>query len=177
MSGLIKIFFFFFNKAKSWLFSHWFLKFLHYIGPNVLVLAQLLSHVWLCKRMNCSPTRSSVHRISQARIVKWVVISFSRGSSWPRDHTHVSDIAGAFFTIEPPGKSKGPSVEVKVTRLYPTPCDPMGQYSPWNSPDQNTRVGSHSLLQGIFPIQGLSPGLPHCRWILYHCATGEAPTT
>ena len=38
---------------------------------------------------------------------------------------------------------------------------------PWNSPSQNTGVGSISLLQGIFPTQGSNPGLPHCRWILY----------
>ena len=38
---------------------------------------------------------------------------------------------------------------------------------PWNSPEKNTGVGSHSLLQGIFPTQGLNPGLPCCRWILY----------
>ena len=38
---------------------------------------------------------------------------------------------------------------------------------PWNSPGQNMGVGSHSLLQGIFPIQGLNPGLPHGRQILY----------
>ena len=40
-------------------------------------------------------------------------------------------------------------------------------YSPWNSPGQNTGVGSCSLLQGIFPTQGSNPGLPHCRRILY----------
>ena len=44
---------------------------------------------------------------------------------------------------------------------------PCGLYSPWNSPGQNTGVSSLSLLQGIFPTQGLNPGLPHCRWILY----------
>ena len=44
---------------------------------------------------------------------------------------------------------------------------PHGKYSPWNSPGQNSGVGSLSLLQGIFPTQGLNPGLPHCRWILY----------
>ena len=42
---------------------------------------------------------------------------------------------------------------------------PHGLCSPWNSPGQNTGVGSLSLLQGIFPIQG-STGLLHCRWIL-----------
>ena len=40
-------------------------------------------------------------------------------------------------------------------------------HSPWNSPGQNTGVGSLSLLQGIFPTQGLNLGLPHCRRILY----------
>ena len=42
-----------------------------------------------------------------------------------------------------------------------------GLYSPWNSPGQNTGVGSLSLLQGIFPTQGWNPGFPHCRRILY----------
>ena len=40
-------------------------------------------------------------------------------------------------------------------------------YSPWNSPGQNTGVCSLSLLQGIFPIQGLNQGLPDCRQIFY----------
>ena len=44
---------------------------------------------------------------------------------------------------------------------------PHGLYSPWNSPGQNTGVDSLSLLQGSFPTQGLNPGLPHCRLILY----------
>ena len=34
------------------------------------------------------------------------------------------------------------------------------------SPGQNTGMGSHSILQGIFSTQGSNPGLPHCRWIL-----------
>ena len=42
-----------------------------------------------------------------------------------------------------------------------------GLYSPWNSPGQNTGVGSHSLLQEIFPSQESNPGLLHYRWILY----------
>ena len=44
---------------------------------------------------------------------------------------------------------------------------PHGLYSPWNSPGQNTGVGSLSLLQGVFPTQGLNPGLLHCMQILY----------
>ena len=52
---------------------------------------------------------------------------------------------------------------------------PHGLYSPWNSPGQNTGVGSLSLLQGIFPTQGWSPGLPHCRWILNQLSPQSDP--
>ena len=52
---------------------------------------------------------------------------------------------------------------------------PHGLYSPWNSPGQSTRVGSLSLLQGIFPIQGLNPGLLHCRRILYQLSHKGSP--
>ena len=48
---------------------------------------------------------SSVHSISQARILEWVAISFSRGSFQPKDRTNVSCLAGEFFTTEPPGSS------------------------------------------------------------------------
>ena len=47
-------------------------------------------------------------------------------------------------------------------------------YSPWNSPGQNTGMGSLSLLQGIFPSQASNPGLLHCRWILYQLSHREA---
>ena len=53
----------------------------------------------LCYPMDCSPPASSVHVILQAKIQEWVAIPFSRGSSWPRDQTQVSRIAGRFFTI------------------------------------------------------------------------------
>ena len=52
---------------------------------------------------------------------------------------------------------------------------PHGPYSAWNSPGQNTGVGSLSLLQGIFPTQGLNPGLPHCRRTLYQMSHKESP--
>ena len=58
----------------------------------------------LCDPMDNSPPGSSVHGISQARKLEWVAISFSRGSSWPRDWTRNSCITGRFFTTEPPGK-------------------------------------------------------------------------
>ena len=54
----------------------------------------------LCNPVDCSPPGSSVHGIFQARILEWVAISSSRGSSQPRDQTWVSCIAGRFFTRE-----------------------------------------------------------------------------
>ena len=57
------------------------------------------SYLTLCDPMNCSPPSSSVHGTLQARILEWVAISFSRGSSWPRDWTQVSCTAGRFSTI------------------------------------------------------------------------------
>ena len=52
---------------------------------------------------------------------------------------------------------------------------PHGLYSSWNSPGQNTAVGSRSLLQGNFPTQGLNPGLPHCGRILYQLGHHGSP--
>ena len=53
-------------------------------------------------------------------------------------------------------------------------CDLM-DCSPWNSPGQNTGVSNLSLLQGIYPTQGLNPGFPHCRWILYQLSHKGSP--
>ena len=67
----------------------------------------------LCDPVECSLQGSSFRGIFQARILEWVAISFSRGSSQPRDRTWVSRFAGRFFTNEPLGKpwpSKGPVI-------------------------------------------------------------------
>ena len=79
----------------------------------------------------------TVHGILQARILEWVAFPFSRGSSQPRDGTQSSSLQVGSLPVKPQGKPK------------------------------NTGVDSLFLLQGIFPTQGLNPGLPHCRWILY----------
>ena len=66
---------------------------------------------------------------------------------------------------------------MKVSQLCLTLCGPReGVYSPWNSPGQNTAVGSLSLLRGIFPTQGLNTGLPHCRQIFYQVSHKGIPT-
>ena len=56
--------------------------------------------------------------------------------------------------------------KVKVIQSSLT-LQPHGLHGPWNSPGQDTEASSLSLLEGIFPTQGSSPGLPHCRQILY----------
>ena len=71
-----------------------------------------------------------------------------------------SEMAASFVLLLRQSESESCSVVSDSLR-------PQGLYSPWNSLGQNTGVGSLSLLQGIFPTQGLNPGLPHCRQILY----------
>ena len=95
----------------------------------------------------CNPVDFTIHGTLQARILEWVAFSFPRASSQPRDWTQVSCIA------------------LQVDSL---PAEPQGK-------PKNTGVGSRSLLQGIFPTQGLNPGLSHCRWILYQLSHREVP--
>ena len=56
-------------------------------------------HTYICDPVDCSPPGSSIHGILQAGILEWVAISFSRGSSWTRDQTQVSRIAGRCFNL------------------------------------------------------------------------------
>ena len=93
----------------------------------------------------CIPMNYAIYRFLQARILEWVAVPFSRGSSRPRDHTQVSRMAGGLFTSWATGKPK------------------------------NTRVGSLSLLQQIFPTQESNRGLLHCRQILYQLSCQESP--
>ena len=74
------------NESEDLCMSEW-----------VSEVAQL--YLTVCDPMDCSLPRSSVHGSFQARILEWVAISFSRGSSQPRDQTRVSRIVGRCFTI------------------------------------------------------------------------------
>ena len=85
----------------------------------------------------CDPTDYTIHGILQARILEWVAVPFSRGSSQPRYRTQVSSLWADSLPAEPPGKPR------------------------------NTGVGSLSLLQQIFLSQKLNWCLLHCRQILY----------
>ena len=79
------------------------LWFVH-VKVKVLVAQSCLT---FCDSMDCSPPGSFVHGILQARILEWVAMSFSRGSSQPRDWTQVSQTAGRFFTVWATWKVQG----------------------------------------------------------------------
>ena len=75
----------------------------------------------------------------------------------------------------------GYKAQIERTLSCPTLCNPMDCNPPRSSvhgesPGKNTGVGCHALLQGIFPTQGLNPGLPHCRQVLYHLSHQGSPT-
>ena len=70
--------------------------------------------------MDCSLPGSSINGIFQARVLEWVAISFSRGSSWPRDRTLVSRIVGRRFTVWATSEDfySGDSEKYKHKRTY-----------------------------------------------------------
>ena len=84
-----------------------------------------------------------------------------RGQGSHQGHT-ASQLARAeiMFTTHCSLSALGSGPKVKVPQLCPTLCDPHGLYSPWNSPGQNTGVGSLSLLQGNLPNPGIEPRSP-----------------
>ena len=124
-----------------------------------------------CDTMDCSPTGSFVHGILQARILEWVDIPFSRGSSLTQGSNpglpHCSTV-GRFFIVWATMRSESRSVMSDSLQSH-------GLCSPWNYPGQNAGVGCLSLLQGIFPTQGLNPDFPHCMQILYQLIHQGSP--
>ena len=80
------------------------------------------------------------------------------------------DVKWALGSITTNNASGGDGIPVELVQVLKD-----GLYSLWNSPGQNTGVGSLSLLQGIFPTQGSNPGLSHCRWILYQLSQKGSP--
>ena len=116
--------------------------------------------------------------ILQVRILEWVAMPSTRGSSQPRDRTQVSHIAGGFFTRQATRKAivlwytygqmfcmcghMVSPVWLSVT-LWTVACQaPLSM----GFPRQEYWSGLHFLLQGTFSTQGLNQGLPHCRQTL-----------
>ena len=117
------------------------------------------------------PQPTSVHGIFQARILEWVAISFSRGSSWARHRTPVSCIGRQILYTEPPGKH---SVQFSsVAQSCPTLCGPMNRSTPGLSssrppcPSPTPGVHSNSVhrvgdaIQPSHPLSSPSPPVPN----------------
>ena len=123
--------------------------------------------------LHCRQILYQLSHKGNPRTLEWVAYPFASRSSWPRDWTRASCIAGILYQI--PGFikwKKGKESEVAQSCL--TLCDPMD----WvHGTLHNTGVGSLSLLQGIFLTQGSKPGLAHCRWILYQLSHKGNPRT
>ena len=69
------------------------------------------------------------------------------------------------------------SLQLCLTPCNAVDCSPPGSSVHGDSPGKNTGVGCHALLQGIFPTQGLNPGVPHFRQILYQLSHRGSPNT
>ena len=93
-----------------------------------------LSYACTVVSSSLCPRGLQAHRdplqIPQARIMEWVAISSSSGSSQSRDQTHVSWIPGRFFTTEPPAKPLLLHQFSSVIQSCPTLCDPMDCSTP-----------------------------------------------
>ena len=135
---------------------------------------------------DCSPPASSLHGIFQARTLEWVAISFSRGSSPPRDWTCVSCLAGRFFTTEPPGKPSDPfwsntqyhalkllflSITILFLKLTDSGDSASVFLAPWLQP---------SLLPHATPIVKCNPPVDRDSWTFNHfqgiVSTGQSET-
>ena len=132
-------------------------------------------HLWYNKRHRlqlCVSSGSSWYQILFiSQVMRLSCIKIVPPSWSPRDKGlfstgHTSKHSSSIRKSE----SENESCSVMSNSLQPH-----GLYSPRNSPGQNTEVGSHFLLQGIFSTQGSNPGLPHSRWILYQLSHKGSP--
>ena len=128
-----------------------------------------------CDPMDCTLPGSFVHGISQAGIQEWVAISFSRGSSQPRDRNCLLYLLHCRWVLYWLCYQRSPKVLISHVRLFVTPWIVARLFCPWNSPGKNTGVSSHCLLQGTFLTQGSNPSLLPCRQILYHLSHQGIP--
>ena len=141
---------------------------------------KLLGHVLtLCQTMDCSPTKL-LCPWGYSRQEYWRGLPFPPpGESFPLRGLNLSLLHllrwyESSLPLLPPGKL--PDLPESESRsVVSNSLRPQGLYNPWNSPGQNTGVGSLSLLQGIFLTQESNWSLPHCRQILYQLSYQGSP--
>ena len=141
-------------------------KLKHEILVHGYLCAQLLSHMWLCYSMNCSPAGLSVHGIYQVRILEWVAMP-SRGSSWLRNWTCVSCITSRFFITEPPRKPLNTLTTLEIPRFVGALCQELGTKTTYifviiPQEHSNWYIGTHPDLD----IQGFSTFKLRSVWVL-----------
>ena len=115
------------------------------------------SSLTLCDPMDCILLGSSIHGIFQARILEWVAISFSRGSSWPRDPTQVSCIVGRSFTIWATREVSGQEPTCKCMRCVRGGFHPWVGRIPWRRAWQPNPVFLLGESHGQRSLVGYSP--------------------
>ena len=115
--------------------------------------------------MDCKPSVSSVHGIFQAILLEWITISFSRGSSRPRDRTQVSLNVGRHFNLS--ATREAPKMWYQfssVAELCPTLCDPMNRSMPGlpvhHHLPEFTQTQIHRVRDAIQPSHPLSSPSP-----------------
>ena len=115
----------------------------------------------LCDPVDCSLPRSSIDGIFQVRVLEWVAISLSRGSSSPRDRTQVSHFVGRCFTIWATREVFSWVHFSSVTQLCPTFCDPMDCSTPGlpvhHQPPEFTQTHVHWVDDAIQPSHSVVP--------------------
>ena len=168
--------------------SFWESLFLNHCSSTYFVMGPVFTQSCptLCDTMDSNPPVSSVHGILEARILEWVSISSSRGSSWPRDWIYVSCVsctAGRFFTAEPSGKicwaqllllllsrfsrvqdSTVPGILWARTLEWVAFPSPMHEGKKWK--------WSHSVVSNSERTHGLQPTRLVCPWDLPGKSTG-----
>ena len=117
--------------------------------------------------LNCKQILYHLSHQGSPRKVEWFTYTFSKDLSNPEIDPRSPTLQADCLSSELPGKPV--KVKVFVCGLFVTPGTLTTRLLHlWNSPGKNTGVGSHSVLQEIFPTQGSNPGLLHCWKILYH---------
>ena len=113
------------------------------------------------RHMGCNPADSSAHGIFQERILEWVVISYSRISSWPRDQIHAScsqPLADGFFTTVPPGGCQTKTEFSSIAQSCLMLCDP------WTAAHQASL--SIANIQSLLKLMSIEPVMPSNHLIL-----------
>ena len=126
----------------------------------------------LCDPSDCSPLGSSIHGFLQAT---WAGCYFLLQGMFPTQGSNPGLAHCKQINIWATREAQKTVCESECHSVMSDSLQPHGLYSPWNSPSQNTGVGSLSLLQGISLTQGSNTGLPHCRRILYQLSHKGSP--